>query len=107
MTDETDDGEETLAELFKDVWVLADQVAGSASREEIERRWQELLECVPQPVSRGRVRIIVDVDLGDPDISTNLTVRPPVPLMTVASTLRLLAEAIETGQINSLQLPRE
>lgn len=56
--------------------------------------------------SQDRVQIIVDVDLGDPDIHTTLTVRPPVPLMTVAHALRLLVEAIETGQIASLQLPR-
>lgn len=55
--------------------------------------------------SADRVRIIIDVDLGDPGIHTALTVRPPVPLLNVAHTLRLLVEAIETGQINSLQLP--
>lgn len=54
--------------------------------------------------SSNRVRIIIDVDLGDPDIHTVLTLRPQIPLMSVASVLRLLVEGIETGQIASIQL---
>lgn len=60
-------------------------------------------------MSDGRVRITIDANLDDPAISTTLTVRPQTPFLDVAHILRLLVEAIETGQIESLQLggPRE
>jgi hypothetical protein len=50
------------------------------------------------------VRILIEVDLDDEHMLATLTVRPRVPLMTVAQPLRLLVEGIETGQVASVRL---